>query len=1783
MFSVQVVVHAFAPEERLVHHPVTLAAVQFGRRAVGVLVAVRIVQRIVGHLAVQVVHRGIDVRHVHAARGRLLRYLRQYTVTFGEDGGDMAARLVVRSVLVAGPVVKVAHVRVVRHVIVELDHRVLRLADVQFREVGGIGGVGLLVQVSCQSYGTHKRAGVRGVALRVHAARVYKPVQPCAVVLTVDARHPYTVDVGAAVQYSLPVQAGAGVEDKCTHVAPRFQGEVRRGQFGKVLQTQGGKRTGKVGFRHGCALGEGHALNLRTSRVQFLQFRLLRQVKGGARAAAGLRLRLVPHVQLAQLAAAAYRQPPAGTTGGGGLQVQFAQHGAFAQVQGVLQVVGRTSHVEHPHAARAVHAQRVVHRIGTCDGERGGLVLAHDAGTRDVRAVVRAVAEGVGLGGGHLQGVGGIGRRAAQVQVDVVAREVARAVLRVQQREAVLDEVLTVRTVAALQGVDERPHLAVHLLHRRGDVFQVAGLVESPVRPVAALLVVEHGQYTLVGHHGPEAGGTPFEIVLKVGEYQVPQPRVVTLEGVLARLRVVGVAVGGVRVHEEAVVALAKLRVTIVVGDVPFLTVPRAQHHVLRPLVNAKEIVGEEVVGQKVVTVEVAVYLVLELPAHEGGEVISTRTGGDARPYPPVQAFQGGLPGRGKAAPRDVAVALRLAGRVDAVVDLRTGVEVGLHLRVARGGEKAYRRGVVQHLQGDGARRGVAVHALHAEHSTALALLVVEVVLPVVAVLAVGGLRAEDVDRKAVDGTADIDAREAVSGLLVLVPLRRGQKPQLLHHVVEQLGPAGVQGHGGVGIVALAAEQVDGDRTGAHRVLVPRADVLAAHRELFAALGAVDAEVLARVFRGARSLDTDVAVCEDEVVFPPEGRVIVDVGQEVGLLVVLGIDVIQLVLTYDAQHALPLCKQLVQVDIARVPEDVVLLVQRHHRVRAVGIHHRVLQFLVVAEGAVIDADAAYLHVGTCAVDGDFLRDVLLEIERGVVEVRAGTVAVDIELHQPVLRRRAYHQGDLHLLAVGVVRGKFYLARHLLVVLVGVGHGLPRAEARLLRGDKKPLAVVDAAHHRRRAVGDIAYLHGDLYRQPGRFHVGGEGLVAYRRLRTVHELQRVSRPAAAAPVHVLERGTHAAGFPYRRIALPVAASGSIQLEQQPVACLGDVHAAFGNVDVQGVGGRAELQLQGLRALFSEAVAVRLYAPRHADAAREAAVTPDLHRGRDDGRVVSHEAEGALLVLSHFQGRNGMAGSGEDAPVGVGDLRADERSAAAPFKDIHIHALAFQRQPVGFHLGDHLHGMPADRQSGHVQAERAVGGAATRHGVGFLLRPVHVEGHGLRPGAGHGVGDRGGIVSAKAALREAAGDIVAARQAQGDGLHADVGLLLLRLAGGRVGGGGHDVDVARAQQQVLGQVEGVRALAYLLYRLAVGGGGAALHRDLHRGLLPGALPLLVAGGVLVVVAPREFHAAALLDGRVVHRRAQDDPCGGSVTAAASAACREIDGHHLRAALVGQRQAHGTLVVAQLGVRAENGVSLQFGQFRRHRRVLHGVGAVRVQALVHLHLVNGQAHVPLRVGILFFTVHRQALHRARAAEVLPRARVFPRRQARAGEPFRLPPPLRHLVGDAAALVAVFLIHRHDGRRQGVVAALQRNLLRHVVRVATAARATGNDDGGDFLSGLPQQGEFHRVVLPVRNGRHAAHQAAFHSVGGILCLCGGFIGSIGSGLCHAGLLVCRGRGAASGARGFRGIGCRIVRFRGRGVGCGSGVRGRFAQKGKRGAHQLGTTQRREALDVVQ
>ncbi len=78
--------------------------------------------------------------------------------------------------------------------------------------------------------------------------------------------------------------------------------------------------------------------------------------------------------------------------------------------------------------------------------------------------------------------------------------------------------------------------------------------------------------------------------------------------------------------------------------------------------------------------------------------------------------------------------------------------------------------------------------------------------------------------------------------------LRRSQQPEFLHDIVEQFGPAGVERHRRVGVVALTADDGDWHGAGAHPVLVAGKYVLAGHGEFLAAFGEVDADVLARIF-----------------------------------------------------------------------------------------------------------------------------------------------------------------------------------------------------------------------------------------------------------------------------------------------------------------------------------------------------------------------------------------------------------------------------------------------------------------------------------------------------------------------------------------------------------------------------------------------------------------------------------------------------------------------------------------------------------------------------------------------------------------------------------------------------------------------------------------------------------------------------------------------------------------------------------------------------------------------
>ncbi len=271
-------------------------------------------------------------------------------------------------------------------------------------------------------------------------------------------------------------------------------------------------------------------------------------------------------------------------------------------------MVGCVRHVQNLHAACAIHAQGVVHRIGTSYLQFSRLARFHDSAVAEVRAVVRAVAECVNLAGGYPERIRRVRVCPGHIEVNVVRGKAARAVLRIEQGEAVSDEIGQERLVVALQGIDERPLLAVGVHHSRADVFQVAALVVGPVAPVAHLLHGEHGQHALWCHLRAVVGCTAFQVVAEVGQYEVPKPALPALEGVLACLRVPCVPVEGVVVGKEAVVALAVLRVAVVIGDVPQLAVPCAQQHVLGTLVHTGMVVGMDIIGKQEVLVKVLFY-----------------------------------------------------------------------------------------------------------------------------------------------------------------------------------------------------------------------------------------------------------------------------------------------------------------------------------------------------------------------------------------------------------------------------------------------------------------------------------------------------------------------------------------------------------------------------------------------------------------------------------------------------------------------------------------------------------------------------------------------------------------------------------------------------------------------------------------------------------------------------------------------------------------------------------------------------------------------------------------------------------------------------------------------------------------------------------------------------------------------------------------------------------------------------------------------------------------------
>ena len=78
MFAIQIIIHTLAPVMGLQKHPVAFRTIQFGCRAVfhlglvSIVIGVFVMQRIVGHLTIQIIHRRLYVSYFYTFARRLL-------------------------------------------------------------------------------------------------------------------------------------------------------------------------------------------------------------------------------------------------------------------------------------------------------------------------------------------------------------------------------------------------------------------------------------------------------------------------------------------------------------------------------------------------------------------------------------------------------------------------------------------------------------------------------------------------------------------------------------------------------------------------------------------------------------------------------------------------------------------------------------------------------------------------------------------------------------------------------------------------------------------------------------------------------------------------------------------------------------------------------------------------------------------------------------------------------------------------------------------------------------------------------------------------------------------------------------------------------------------------------------------------------------------------------------------------------------------------------------------------------------------------------------------------------------------------------------------------------------------------------------------------------------------------------------------------------------------------------------------------------------------------------
>ena len=137
-----------------------------------------------------------------------------------EDLSDMSRGLIGSPILVACPIVQVRDIGRIRHIIIKLDHCVIRLSYGEGGEMLSVSLDSLLIDIDRELTLTYKLTGVYRRSISVDTLDARESLEQCAIILEVYALDAQALQGDTAIQQSTPVNEWASSELDAGHLAP---------------------------------------------------------------------------------------------------------------------------------------------------------------------------------------------------------------------------------------------------------------------------------------------------------------------------------------------------------------------------------------------------------------------------------------------------------------------------------------------------------------------------------------------------------------------------------------------------------------------------------------------------------------------------------------------------------------------------------------------------------------------------------------------------------------------------------------------------------------------------------------------------------------------------------------------------------------------------------------------------------------------------------------------------------------------------------------------------------------------------------------------------------------------------------------------------------------------------------------------------------------------------------------------------------------------------------------------------------------------------------------------------------------------------------------------------------------------------------------------------------------------------------------------------------------------------------------------------------------------------